>query len=88
MRLEYTKEVHKTILKEMLSQHTGGVKLMALCPAKISHKLYGYDYSTDKICNMCCYFVGPNEVYHDSCPCTKFGEEEALRRTIENLKKD
>ena len=78
----YTEEIHRNILRTMLSKHDEGEKLENLCPAAISGKDQG-----SNVCEMCNTFLdmGDPTQWWDGCPCYSLGKEEVLKRAKEKL---
>lgn len=83
---KYTKEVHIKRLKEMFSDLEN---VCIGCPATedfSSLKDPGDIWSNpEEVCNICRSFVGIKEFTYQ-CPCHYYGEEEAIKITLEKIK--
>lgn len=79
---EYTTDIHAKRLVKMLQKKNPCVR----CPAAPYYDGYrsGTTLWQEEHCPICEKFVG---CVKENCPCHKYGEKEAIRRTIAALKK-
>ena len=83
-RFEYTKQIHASMLKRIMSQSHP----CDICPAFELEELIDVSILMRDCCPVCKGFIGLKQTVRGSCPCNKLGAEVCIERTRKALKEN